>query len=99
MPSPKLIQILRSKTDLSDEEIIPLTDQEAWSKIYAVDAEKRKTRPPKSPEVFFTGFSLKEKEFIVEKIAFTENGHVINSDFLNGLTTEKAKNKIIEVLE
>ena len=43
--------------------------------------------------------SLKEEEFIVEKIAFTENGKVINSDFLNGLTTEKAKNKIIDVLE
>ena len=69
MPSPKLIQILRSKTDLSDEEIIPLTDNEAWSKIYAVDAEKRKNRPPKRPEVCFTGFSKKDKEYL-EALAF-----------------------------
>ena len=31
--------------------------------------------------------------------AFTEKGIVINSDFLNGLKTDEAKSKIIEVLE
>mgnify|MGYP001349491736 CR=1 FL=1 len=31
--------------------------------------------------------------------AFTENGLIINSDFLNGLTTNAAKEKIIKVLE
>ncbi len=31
--------------------------------------------------------------------AFTDNGVVINSDFLNGLTTEEAKTKILQIIE
>tara|TARA_B100000575_G_scaffold71755_1_gene55831 strand:- start:1318 stop:3840 length:2523 start_codon:yes stop_codon:yes gene_type:complete len=37
--------------------------------------------------------------FDKNNIAFTENGIVINSDFLNGLKTEEAKIKIIEIIE
>ena len=33
------------------------------------------------------------------KEAFTEEGQIINSDFLNGLTVSKAKEKVIERLE
>ena len=38
MPSQKLIKILKSKTLLSDEEIIPLSDAEAWDKVYEAEA-------------------------------------------------------------
>jgi len=38
MPSPHVIQILRSKTRLSDDEIIKLTNAQAWKAIY--EAEK-----------------------------------------------------------
>ena len=33
------------------------------------------------------------------KEAFTQEGKIINSDFLNGLNNDEAKNKIIEILE
>ncbi len=39
------------------------------------------------------------KKFQVRNTAFTENGEVINSDFLNGLKSEAAKEKIINLLE
>ncbi len=41
----------------------------------------------------------KQIDIKLEKIAFTENGIVINSDFLNGLTTSEAKKVVIERLE
>ena len=82
MPSPKLIQILRSKTDLTDEKIIPLSDNQAWAKIYEIDAEKRKNRPPKRPEVCFSGFSKKDKEELedlADKKGFDSKGSVTKS--------------------
>ena len=42
--------------------------------------------------------NYKDKTFHIKNTAFTENGEVINSENLNGLTTEKAKEKIIEIL-
>ena len=33
MPSPKLIQILRSKTKLTDEQIIGLSEAEGWAEV------------------------------------------------------------------
>ena len=47
MPSPKLIKILKSKTLLSDEEIIPLSDAEAWDKVYEAEAIMRAEREAK----------------------------------------------------
>ena len=38
-------------------------------------------------------------DFIVDDIAFSEDGTIINSDFLNGLDVDKAKEKIIEAIE
>ena len=43
--------------------------------------------------------NLNEKDFSINKIAFTDPGIVINSDFLNGLTTDMAIKKIISVIE
>ncbi len=40
-----------------------------------------------------------EKDFKINKIAFTDEGIITNSDFLNGLSVEKAKNKIIHEIE
>ena len=39
-----------------------------------------------------------EKTLLLKE-AFTEEGQIINSDFLNGLTVSKAKEKVIERLE
>ena len=65
MPSPKLIQILKSKTLLSDEEIIPLSDSEAWAKVYEAEAIMRAEREAKrKPEVCFSGFNRKEREML-----------------------------------
>ena len=69
MPSPKLIQILKSKTLLSDEEIIPLSDAEAWDKVYEAEAIMRAEREAKrKPEVCFSGFNRTERE-ILESLA------------------------------
>ena len=41
----------------------------------------------------------KPKNFSVLSEAFVDNGTLINSDFLNGLTVEQAKAKIIKEIE
>ena len=65
VPSPKLIKILKSKTLLSDEEIIPLSDAEAWDKVYEAEAIMRAEREAKrKPEVCFSGFNRKEREML-----------------------------------
>jgi len=43
--------------------------------------------------------NIQDADFKIEDTAYTDEGEVINSDFLNGLSTKEAKNKIIEVLE
>ncbi len=43
--------------------------------------------------------NIQDVDFKIDDTAYTEEGEVINSDFLNGLSTKEAKNKIIEVLE
>ena len=40
-----------------------------------------------------------DNNFKINKVAYTEEGIVINSDFLNGLSTTEAKNSIIGVIE
>tara|TARA_B100000989_G_scaffold229431_1_gene176320 strand:+ start:1706 stop:4219 length:2514 start_codon:yes stop_codon:yes gene_type:complete len=42
---------------------------------------------------------VEKDKFIIKDIAFTEEGEVINSKPINGLSTNKAKEKIIEILE
>ncbi len=43
--------------------------------------------------------NIEKDNFVIKDVAFTEDGEVINSDPLNGLSTSEAKNKIIEILE
>jgi len=42
---------------------------------------------------------IEKDKFIIKDVAFTEDGEVINSEQLDGLSTSKAKNKIIKILE
>ena len=43
--------------------------------------------------------NVEEEKFKISNTAFVESGKLINSEFLNGLSVEDAKNKIIKVLE
>jgi Leucyl-tRNA synthetase len=42
--------------------------------------------------------NVKQEEFEIKKTAFTEDGIIINSDFLNGLSIDNAKTKILDFL-
>lgn len=73
MPTSQLIQILRSKSSLTDAQIIELTDDDAWKIIYEIDAREKAERDAKRRDtVCFTGFSKADKSRL-EKIA-TDNG-------------------------
>lgn len=60
MPSEKVASILRSKTELTDDTIARLSDNEAWQIIYA--SIRPSPKSPKLPHVCFTGFPPAEKE-------------------------------------
>ena len=63
MPSPKLIQILRSKIELTDEQIIPLSEDEGWKKVYEAEVRAKAEREAnRKPQVCFSGFNKKDKE-------------------------------------
>ena len=63
MPSPKFIQILRSKTKLTDAQIIGLSEAEGWAEVRKVDEQRRAERAAnKKPEICFTGFNSNERE-------------------------------------
>lgn len=67
MISPKLIQILRSRTELTDEEIIKLDEISGWDIVRKLDEEKKALRLANyKPTICFTGFSLKEKKELQE---------------------------------
>jgi NAD-dependent DNA ligase len=62
MPNPKLIQILRSRSDLTDDQIIGLSDDQAWDLIYEIDdREKAERAANRKPTVCFTGFNKADK--------------------------------------
>ena len=42
---------------------------------------------------------IKEQDFKIENDAYVDDGTIINSSFLNGLTVQKAKEKIIDRIE
>ena len=64
MPSEKVARILRSKTELSDEEIEVLSDAEAWSIVYSLKSSKPEAK--QKAQICFTGFSPFEKETLSE---------------------------------
>lgn len=62
MPSPKLIQILRSRSDLTDAQIIEMSDDQAWAVVYEIDAREKAARDAnKKDTVCFTGFNREDK--------------------------------------
>lgn len=71
--SPKLVRILRSKTDLSDQELNNISESEGWDIVYSLS-------PPKSKktEICFSGFSLTERERLFQK-ALEHDFHVTKS--------------------
>ena len=62
MPSPKLIQILRSKSDLTDEQIIELSEEQGWKFVYEIEAKEKADRAANRKQtVCFTGFNKADK--------------------------------------
>ena len=63
MPDTDIIKILRSKTRLTDEEIIKLSNNKAWQIIREAEAEQRiRKEEIRKPEICFTGFNFEERE-------------------------------------
>ena len=60
MASQKPARILRSKTDLSTDEIASMPDDQAWNVIYSLKGEPKK----KPITICFTGFSASESDLL-----------------------------------
>ena len=73
--SEKLSRILRSKTNLNDEQLEQMTEREGWAVVYSLRSQKTKE---KKVEVCFTGFSPAEKKELIQ-IANDNNIHVAKS--------------------
>jgi NAD-dependent DNA ligase len=71
MASEKVTMILKSKTNLTHEEISKMTDAEGWGLIYTLKHQGTKNKE-KENEICFTGFSPSDKDRL-RKIA-EENG-------------------------
>jgi NAD-dependent DNA ligase len=77
MASEKVTAILKSKTDLSDEQIAGISDGDAWKMVYSL-------RPPqtqqknKIKQICFTGFSPSDKERL-RQIAIGQGLDVVSS--------------------
>ena len=109
MPSPHVIQILRSKTRLSDEEIIKLTDSQAWKAIYEAEKEERDRRELlRKPEICFTGFNYEERENLeteavikglkVRKRVTVDLGYLVIGDTPGEKKIELALEQGVEIL-
>jgi NAD-dependent DNA ligase len=59
MASEKVARILRSRTELSSEEIQSMSDGEAWRRVYSLP--KRAKTIDHNGEICFTGFSPSQK--------------------------------------
>jgi len=62
MASERPTRILKSKTDMTLEEIAELTDAEAWRLIYSLGGSKNRKPKDNRPQICFTGFSAGKKE-------------------------------------
>jgi len=61
MAGEKVTRILRSRTDLSDEQIAQMSDAEGWQLIYSLKSQKSQIQK-KANQICFTGFSPSDKE-------------------------------------
>jgi NAD-dependent DNA ligase len=74
--SERLLQILKSKTELTTEQIELLSEREGWAIVYSLRPEA--TKKEKRIEVCFTGFSPSDKSELI-KIAQDNDIHVAKS--------------------
>ena len=109
MPSPHVIQILRSKTRLSDDEIIKLTNAQAWKAIYEAEKGERERRELlRKPEICFTGFNYEERENLeteavikglkVRKRVTVDLGYLVIGDTPGEKKIELALEQGVEIL-
>ena len=61
MAGEKVTMILRSKTNLSDEQIEQMSDAEGWQLIYTLKPQKSQIQK-KANQICFTGFSPSDKD-------------------------------------
>ena len=64
MPSEKVVRILKSKTDLSDEAIHAMSDSDAWGVIYNIKPKEKECKH----EICFSGFHATTRE-VLENMA------------------------------
>ena len=70
MASEKPMMILKSKSDLSEDDIVAMSDAEAWELIYSIRATKEKDN---RLQVCFTGFGASKK---AELVSMAEDNHL-----------------------
>lgn len=100
MPSARAIRILRSKTDLSDDDISSLSEAEAWEEIYAAS-------PPKAPSDMRTRATISgfpkseqaEKKKIVEAMGFRVMSGMAKSTEILIIGNDPGPVKLIEAKE
>ena len=64
MAGEKVTMILRSRTELSDQQIADMSDAEGWQLIYSLKPQKSQIQ--KIPnQICFTGFSPSDKDRLV----------------------------------
>lgn len=76
MPSEKVINILRSKSELSESEIQQMSEREAWAWVYKNNPPQK--RRDSRDQVCFTGFKPLEKERLID-IANSNDMNVVKS--------------------
>src|SRR5262249_45375507 len=77
MPSAKVTMILKSKTDISDEQIAVLSDKEAWGLVYTLKPPKTQLQKAVN-QICFTGFSPADKARL-SQIAMDQGLDVVKS--------------------
>ncbi|WP_299820514.1 BRCT domain-containing protein [uncultured Jannaschia sp.] len=70
MPSERVSKILRSKSDLSAEEIDGMSDAEAWDHVYAFGAARKKPEDTRT-RITLTGFTPSQKSVLKDAAEMT----------------------------
>ncbi len=66
MPSHKATQILKSRTDLTEQQIYSLSESGAWKRIYELDQHEKLAKAALSVEqICFTGFGASERAALI----------------------------------
>lgn len=78
MASDRPAKILRSKTNLPEDQIAQMSDAEAWKLIYTMDPPKNQRPRKNRTEICFTGFSPSDKDRL-EQLAVANGIEVVKS--------------------